>query len=90
MIMDVIALENEQAAVTFDPKALQGMQVCEYAEALGDSGRQALDAFLQKYSMCLDTYKRDEKGAILVKPNLRPSSSQLTNPHEGSFLCKCE
>lgn len=77
--------DDDKISVAFDPPSLRHLYVCEYSRLSGDSGREILLSYLDKYAMCLSVSQKSS-AEYIIRPN---RNSGFLIEEQGNWLCKC-
>ena len=74
-----------EGSITFDPKGVQDIRVCDYRLIRGESPWDMTMQYLEKYDMCFITNETGEK-MIAVSPNIH---SGFLFEENDVYYCKC-
>jgi hypothetical protein len=76
---------GDDLQIAFDPPDFQEVFVCEFALIQGDSSRELILKYLDRYPACFSVRQLGERRYV-IKPNER---SGMIGSSEGQWTCMC-
>jgi hypothetical protein len=84
-LLGELSKSGEATQITFSPVALKDVYVCEFAHLKGDSSREMILSYLDKYSACF-TVRQIGEERFVVEPNTRVGLLKAVGPN---WTCLC-
>lgn len=85
-LVDAAVAEDSSLKVTFKPRELKFLYVCEYAKLSGKTSKDVLISYVSQYQMCL-SIRRSDENSFVIEPRRGASDIEF---RDNAWQCKCQ